>query len=116
MCSKPSLSPVVERLYQALTLEEKLELEAQNERMQGGIVMAWYQGQENGQALAQALLGHCNFSGKLPITFSRRLEDHSSHSWPGEAAQDCNTFGEEVLVGYRHFDAHGVSPLWAFGF
>ncbi|KAL6230151.1 hypothetical protein BDW75DRAFT_234618 [Aspergillus navahoensis] len=82
-----------------------------------GVVMAWYQGQENGQALAQALLGHCNFSGKLPITFPRRLEDHGSNDWfPGEAAQDRNTFGEGVLVGYRHFDAQGVPPLWPFGF
>ncbi|OJJ97681.1 hypothetical protein ASPACDRAFT_1858413 [Aspergillus aculeatus ATCC 16872] len=82
-----------------------------------GIVMAWYQGQENGQALAQALLGHCNFSGKLPITFPQRLEDHGSSAWfPGEAAQDRNTFGEEVLVGYRHLDARGIPPLWSFGF
>ncbi|KAL4903990.1 hypothetical protein BDW74DRAFT_185726 [Aspergillus multicolor] len=82
-----------------------------------GVVMAWYQGQENGQALANALLGQCNFSGKLPITFPRRLEDHGSHAWfPGEAAQDRNTFGEGVLVGYRHFDAHGIPPLWEFGF
>ncbi|RAK79053.1 putative beta-glucosidase precursor [Aspergillus fijiensis CBS 313.89] len=82
-----------------------------------GIVMAWYQGQENGQALAEALLGHCNFSGKLPITFPQRLEDHGSSAWfPGEAAQDRNTFGEEVLVGYRHLDARGIPPLWSFGF
>ncbi|PLB48748.1 glycoside hydrolase [Aspergillus steynii IBT 23096] len=82
-----------------------------------GIVMAWYQGQENGEALAQALLGHCNFSGKLPITFPRRLEDHGSHAWfPGEAAQDRNTLGEGVLVGYRHFDAREIRPLWPFGF
>ncbi|RAH81927.1 putative beta-glucosidase precursor [Aspergillus japonicus CBS 114.51] len=82
-----------------------------------GIVMAWYQGQENGQALAQALLGHCNFSGKLPITFPQRLEDHGSHAWfPGEAAQDRNTFGEEVLVGYRYLDIQGIPPLWSFGF
>ncbi|RAL13450.1 putative beta-glucosidase precursor [Aspergillus homomorphus CBS 101889] len=82
-----------------------------------GLVMAWYQGQENGEALAQALLGHCNFSGKLPITFPRRLEDHGSNAWfPGEAAQDRNTFGEGVLVGYRHFDAQGIPPLWPFGF
>ncbi|KAL4984673.1 glycosyl hydrolase family 3 C-terminal domain-containing protein [Aspergillus falconensis] len=49
-----------------------------------GIVAASYQGQVNGQvngqALVQALLGHCNFSGKLPITFPRRLEDHSSYA------------------------------------
>ncbi|RDH30891.1 putative beta-glucosidase precursor [Aspergillus welwitschiae] len=82
-----------------------------------GLVMAWYQGQENGHALAAALLGDCDFSGRLPITFPRRLEDHGSNAWfPGEAAQDRNTFGEGVRVGYRHFDAQGIPALWPFGF
>ncbi|KAE8420932.1 putative beta-glucosidase precursor [Aspergillus pseudocaelatus] len=81
------------------------------------IVMAWYQGQENGNALADALLGHCNFSGKTPITFPRQLEDHGSHAWfPGQAANDSCEFGEQVLVGYRHFDKHGIKPLWPFGY
>jgi beta-glucosidase len=81
------------------------------------IVMAWYQGQENGNALADALLGHSNFSGKTPITFPHQIEDHGSDAWfPGEAANDHCTFGESVLVGYRHFDTHAISPLWPFGF
>ncbi|GMG26386.1 unnamed protein product [Aspergillus oryzae] len=81
------------------------------------IVMAWYQGQENGNALADALLGHCNFSGKTPITFPRQLEDHGSHAWfPGQAANDSCEFGEQVLVGYRHLDKHGINPLWPFGY
>ncbi|KAL2700271.1 hypothetical protein AAEP93_008794 [Penicillium crustosum] len=33
------------------------------------IVLGWYQGQENGNALADVLLGECNFSGKTSITF-----------------------------------------------
>jgi hypothetical protein len=33
------------------------------------IVVAWYQGQENGHALADVLLGVCNFSGKTPSPF-----------------------------------------------
>ncbi|OGM47215.1 putative beta-glucosidase precursor [Aspergillus bombycis] len=81
------------------------------------IVMAWYQGQENGNALADALLGHCNFSGKTPITFPRQLEDHGSHAWfPGRAAHDSCEFGEQGLVGYRHFDKAGIKPLWPFGY
>ncbi|KAE8377613.1 glycoside hydrolase superfamily [Aspergillus bertholletiae] len=81
------------------------------------IVMAWYQGQENGNALTDALLGHCNFSGKTPITFPRQLEDHGSHAWfPGQAANDYCDFGERVLVGYRHFDKHRIKPLWPFGY
>jgi hypothetical protein len=81
------------------------------------IVMAWYQGQENGPALANALLGRCNFSGKTPITFPRSLKDHSSSKWfPGEAARDHAVIGEGVLIGYRSFDQQGIAPLWPFGF
>jgi beta-glucosidase-like glycosyl hydrolase len=83
----------------------------------GAIVMAWYQGQENGNALADVLLGHSNFSGKIPITFPYCLQDHGSNAWfPGQAANDYCEFGEGVLVGYRYFDAHRIQPLWPFGF
>ncbi|KAL4860435.1 glycosyl hydrolase family 3 C-terminal domain-containing protein [Aspergillus spectabilis] len=77
------------------------------------IVMAWYQGQENGPALANALLGRCNFSGKTPITFLKSLEDHGSSKWfPGETARDRAVIGEGVLMGYRSFDDRGIEPLW----
>jgi beta-glucosidase-like glycosyl hydrolase len=83
----------------------------------GAIVLGWYQGQENGHALANALLGHCNFSGKTPITFPKKLADHGSSKWfPGEAARDRTVFGEGVLMGYRSFDEHKIEPLWPFGF
>lgn len=82
-----------------------------------GIVQAWYQGQENGNALAAVLLGSANPSGKLPITFPRRIEDHGSHPWfPGNAETDQAEYGEGVLVGYRWFDAKELEPLWPFGF
>lgn len=81
------------------------------------IVFGWYQGQENGHALADALLGKCNFSGKTPITFPRQLDEHGSSAWfPGDAAQDHAVIGEKVLVGYRWFEEKQISPLWPFGF
>lgn len=80
------------------------------------IVLGWYQDQENGHALTNALLGKCNFSGKTPITFPKSLEDHGSSSWfPAEAARDYAVIGEEVK-GYRSFDERNIEPLWPFGF
>lgn len=81
------------------------------------IVLGWYQGQENGHALVDVLLGKCNFSGKTPITFPRQLSDHGSSRWhPAEAAQDRSVIGEKVLIGYRSFEEREVAPLWPFGF
>ncbi|KAI1250349.1 hypothetical protein MGN70_007402 [Eutypa lata] len=81
------------------------------------IVHAWYQGQENGNALADILVGRVNPSGRMPVTFPRRLEDHGSHGWfPGDAERDHAEYGEGVLVGYRWFDAKDIEPLWPFGF
>ncbi len=81
------------------------------------LVLGWYQGQENGHALANALLGLCNFSGKTPLTFPKKLTDHGSSAWfPGNAANDHAVIGEGVLTGYRWFDEQKIEPLWPFGF
>lgn len=81
------------------------------------VVHAWYQGQENGNALADILFGAVNPSGKLPLTFPHRKEDHGSHAWfPGDPVTDMAEYGEGVLVGYRWLDYHGIEPLWPFGY
>ncbi|CAH0046855.1 unnamed protein product [Clonostachys solani] len=81
------------------------------------IVHAWYQGQECGNAIADVILGAVNPSGKLPVSFPNRIEDHGSYEWfPGDAASDQAHYAEGVLVGYRWFDAKGLEPLWPFGF
>ncbi|KAE9578449.1 Beta-glucosidase B [Colletotrichum fructicola] len=81
------------------------------------IVHAWYQGQECGNAIADVIFGKVNPSGKLPLTFPKRIEDHGSHKWfPGDAENDYAEYGEGVLVGYRWLDEQGTEPLWPFGY
>lgn len=79
-----------------------------------GILQAWYQGQEAGHALADVLFGKQNPGGKLPTTFPKRLEDNPSFgSWPGENLQ--STYNEGIFIGYRHYEAKKIKPLFPFG-
>ncbi|KAI5846858.1 glycoside hydrolase superfamily [Tricharina praecox] len=78
------------------------------------IIQAWYQGQEAGNALADVLLGNVNPSGKLPVTFPKRLEDNPAyHNWPGQDQRVL--YGEGVFIGYRHYDRLNIAPQFAFG-
>ncbi len=79
------------------------------------IVEAYYPGMENGNAVADVLLGKVNPSGKLPVTFPLRLEDSPAYinaSYPG--CREVN-YGEGVFVGYRYYDKKDVVPLFPFG-
>ncbi|KAM0420805.1 hypothetical protein ACHAPT_011466 [Fusarium lateritium] len=79
-----------------------------------GIVQAWYQGQEQGNCLADVLLGAINPSGKLPISFPERLEDNPSYlNHPGE--NDVVHYGEGIYAGYRYYDQRRIEPLFPFG-
>ena len=78
------------------------------------IIQAWYQGQEAGRALADVLLGRVSPSGKLPVTFPKRLEDNPSyHNWPGENLKVV--YGEGLFVGYKHYEASRITPRFPFG-
>jgi beta-glucosidase len=82
------------------------------------VVQAWYAGQEQGSVIASVLYGDVNPSGKLPLTFPRRVEDAPDAS-AGEPARDAIgpiiPFAEGTLVGYRWYDAKGIEPLFPFG-
>ena len=79
------------------------------------IVQAWYPGQEGGRALAQLLFGDFSPSGKLPVTFERRLEDDATIGSYIPDKDGKIAYREGVFLGYRHFDKAGTEPLFPFG-
>ena len=81
------------------------------------ILEAWYPGEEDGNAVAAVLFGDVNPSGKLPITFPKRLADlpaNTPEQYPG--VDGVEHYSEGIFVGYRHFDADGIKPLFPFGY
>lgn len=102
------------------------------------ILEAWYPGEEDGNAVAAVLFGDVNPSGKLPLTFPKRLSDlpaNTPEQYPGtnnivrltrasESGQlvrypKTNStvhYSEGIFVGYRHYDADNIEPLFPFGY
>lgn len=77
-------------------------------------LLAWYPGQEGGDAIADVLLGDVEPSGRMPTTWAVDERDTPSFlNYPGEAG--TVRYGEGVFVGYRGFDARGVQPRIPFG-
>jgi beta-glucosidase len=80
-----------------------------------GLLHTWYPGQEGGTAIAEILFGDVNPSGKLPASFEKRWEDNATFN--SYYAKDKKLpYTEGVFVGYRHFDAKNIEPLYPFGF
>ncbi|MDD5072590.1 MAG: glycoside hydrolase family 3 C-terminal domain-containing protein [Candidatus Omnitrophica bacterium] len=78
------------------------------------VVQAWYAGMEVGNTVADIVFGDINPSGKLPITFPKRLEDCPAHAIGQYNDKDCE-YKEGLLVGYRYYDTRNVEPLFPFG-
>jgi beta-glucosidase len=75
------------------------------------ILLAWFPGQEFGNALADVLLGLAEPGGRLPT------------SWPGsedglpstQPADGTLTYDEGLFTGYRGYDRDGRMPHYPFG-
>jgi beta-glucosidase len=103
------------------------------------ILLAWQGGQEGGNSVADILNGQINPSGKLPMTFPIKLEDHASHAnFPLKGGtmemgnffsgskekpeaekvrnEDYTHYEEGIYVGYRHFDKAQLDVSYPFGF
>lgn len=84
------------------------------------IVAAWYPGQAGAQAIAEALTGHVNPSGHLPMSFPESLQDLPRPELPGFGTPG-NTpltveYKEGADVGYRWFARANRTAAFPFGF
>lgn len=84
-----------------------------------GVLQAWYPGQEAGNAIADVLLGKAEPGGRLPQSFPVRWSDNPASSqdprvYPGIDGEV--EYREGLFIGYRHYDHHGIQPLFPFGF
>ena len=76
----------------------------------GAVLVAWFPGEQNGNAIAPILFGTANPSGKLPVSFPRSASDLPAVSGNMEVP-----YSEGLAIGYRALDAHGIAPLFPFG-
>ena len=106
----------------------------------GALVVSWFNGSMGGQALAEVLTGHISPSGKLPMTWPKKLEDVPAYV-TGTYPQNINNntqgdifvditqnrsnerrqqlianYAEEDLVGYRWYDCMDVETAYPFGY
>ena len=87
------------------------------------ILLAWFPGQECGDAIADVISGKANPSGKLPMTFPIDYFDiPSSRNFPmvGETKSgknfDYTNYEEDIWVGYRYFNTANKAIVYPFGY
>lgn len=81
------------------------------------VLQAFFGGNECGSAISDVIFGKMNPSGKLPITWSEKLEDWPSNKKGYFGDNITTTYGEGLEVGYRYFDRPGKKrSLFPFGF
>lgn len=109
-------------------------------QVSGALLASWFNGSMGGQALAEVLTGQVPPSGKLPMTWPKRLEDvpaYATHSYPqniennnqgdifvGLVNNQSNErrqqliaeYAEDGLVGYRWYDSKNVDVAYPFGY
>jgi beta-glucosidase len=81
------------------------------------VLHAWYPGQEGGTALAQLVFGDYSPSGKLPVSFEKRLEDNPTfHNYYPPGSEHHVKYSEGIFLGYRYYDRSQTKPLFPFGY
>ena len=88
------------------------------------ILLAWYPGQEGGQAVAEIISGKIAPSGRLPMSIERELKDNPTygnyyHNLEVDVRKNPYervAYKEGLFLGYRGYDRKEVKPLFPFGF
>ena len=104
------------------------------------LIASWFNGSMGGQALAEVLIGKISPSGKLPMTWPKKLEDvpaYATGTYPqtiennsqGDIFVDLTRnrsnerrqqliadYAEQDLVGYRWYEQKHVTPAYPFGY
>ncbi|MFZ0170988.1 MAG: glycoside hydrolase family 3 C-terminal domain-containing protein [Acidimicrobiales bacterium] len=78
------------------------------------LAQIWFGGEQAGEGVTDVLLGEVDPGGRLPTTIPRRIEDTPAFRfYPGSDGHA--PYGENLLVGYRHYDTRQVEPRFCFG-
>ena len=108
------------------------------DKVSGALVASWFNGSMGGQALAEVLTGKISPSGKLPMTWPKKLEDvpaYATGSYPQNTANEQGdifvglvnnrsndrsqqliaNYAEEGMVGYRWYDSNKEAVAYPFG-
>ncbi len=79
------------------------------------VIHGYLGGQAGAGAMANALTGKVNPSGKLAETWPLALEDTPCYPWfPGR--EKTSEYREGLYVGYRYYDTAGVPVRYPFGY
>ena len=97
-----------------LNVSAPVTLDTWEERFDG-IFCTFLPGMQGANALADCFTGTVNPSGKLPLSWPKRIEDMPTYlSFPGDGMQV--QYGEGIFLGYRWYDARRIEPLYPFGY
>lgn len=79
------------------------------------VMYVWQGGMVGGAGTAAVLTGEVSPSGKLPDTIAYEISDYPSDKFFGSGDMDC--YGEDIYVGYRHFETFAKDRVrFPFGF
>lgn len=81
------------------------------------ILESWLPGQEAGNGLADVLFGKVNPSARLHVTMPNKDNEinFTEMQYPGIGHPPSAYYTEGLLIGYRYYDAHQITPNFCFG-